>query len=206
VAKRTRGRSPASTERSDTPRSSVAPAAQACGVERLAQARVAHVQRASDARQHGAEVEGPRPRRLGVEALAVRDGAHGVVRAGAGQHVEQAESAASATPQGDHDLAPDPVAVDQRLLQHEHVQAPAGEDRGQGAARDPGADDHHIRFFRQGALPTRWAALGGRVHPVPQLSLDARWRQLRRNPGDGRGAARQPSAELDGSDEWKPPL
>jgi hypothetical protein len=53
-----------------------------------------------DARQHGPEVEGPRPRRLRVEAFAVRDGAHGVVRAGPGQHVEQAESVASATPQG----------------------------------------------------------------------------------------------------------
>jgi hypothetical protein len=114
---------------------------------------VAYVHRASDAWQHHAEVDGTRPRRLRVKTIPIGDGAGRVVGASAGQHVEQTKLARLGHAPGRQELASDPIAVDQRSFQHEHIQAAAGEHRGQGAPRDPSADDHDIRFVRQGAPP-----------------------------------------------------
>jgi hypothetical protein len=46
--------------------------------------------------------------------------------------------------------------VDEGFFQHEDRQAAAGQDTGERAARDPGSDDHDIRFFRHRSfLPIR---------------------------------------------------
>ena len=156
----TTGRGPGVTETSRTPLTSSAPAATAAASNASHAAGWPTAKRPVDARQQR-ERDGRGLGFLGRTALVIRDEPVQDVGPRIEQGVVEAEALRLGHAPRVHVLAPDPVLVLERALQHEHALPGPGENGGKGSPGDACSDHDDI-----GLLHHAPCVLGGRSTAV----------------------------------------